>query len=197
VINRTIARCWRLLRSVRGRAILSLGMVLGLGTVSTLAYWTDNATLAGGTFTAGTLDIKLSGVDNNPAAFTTSFALANMQPGDAKAASVTVQNAGSLDFTYTATGIAPGALGSQLVFRVVPGGTVAGSGTSMSCSGGTQTFNATMNASQAVIPTDRPIASAGSESFCVTATLPSSSTTGQGTSTTATFTFNAKQVGAP
>ena len=30
--------------------------------------------------------------------------MTNMQPGDSKAASVSVQNAGSLDFTYTATG---------------------------------------------------------------------------------------------
>lgn len=181
------------IRSTRVRAILSLGMVLGLGAVGTLAYWTDSATLTGGTFSSGTLDIKLGGVDNNPAAFTTSFAMANMQPGDKKSASVSVQNAGSLDFTYTATGIASGTLGSLLVFRVVPGGTVSGS----DCTGGTQTFNAAMSTSQSVISANRPVAAAGNESFCVTATLPTGTTTGQGTSSTATFTFDAKQVGAP
>lgn len=185
------------LRSTRVRALLSLGIVLGFGAVGTLAYWTDSAALAGGNFTSGTLDIKLSGADNNPAAFTTSFSATNMQPGDSKAASVIVQNAGSIDFTYTATGIAPGALGSLLVFRVVPGGSVAGSGSSMSCAGGTQTFNATMNASSNVISANRPIAAGANEPFCVSATLPTGTTTGQGQSTTASFTFNAKQVGAP
>lgn len=185
------------LRTTRVRAVLSLGIVLGFGAVGTLAYWTDSATLAGGTFTSGTLDIKLSGADNNPAAFTTSFALTDMAPGNSKAAAVTVENAGSLDFTYTATGIAPGALGSLLEFRVVPGGSVTGSGTGMTCTDGTQTYNATMNASSNVISVNRPIAAGGSESFCVSATLPTGTTTGQGESTTANFTFNAKQVGAP
>ncbi|MBD8870915.1 TasA family protein [Nocardioides donggukensis] len=193
----TPRRLLRGLRSARTRAVLSLGIVLGLGTVSTLAYWTDTATLQGGTFTAGTLDIKLNGADNNPAAFTSSFALANMEPGQSKAAAVNVQNAGSIDFTYTATGVAPGPLGSLLVFRVVPGGAVSGSGASMSCTGGTQTFNATMNTAQQVISANRPVAASGSENVCVSATLPSGTTTGQGQSTTATFTFNAKQVGAP
>ena len=181
------------LRSTPVRAVLSLGVVFGLGAVGTLAYWTDDATLTGGTFTAGTLDIKLSGADNNPAAFTTDFAMSNMQPGDSKAASVSVQNAGSLDFTYTATGTAPGALNSTLVFRVVPGGTVSGG----TCTGGTETFNSTMGVDTPVITTNRPLASGANESFCVSASIPSGATTGQGLSTTASFTFNAKQVGAP
>ncbi|MEV7396589.1 TasA family protein [Aeromicrobium sp. NPDC092404] len=178
--------------------MLSLGVVLGFGAVGTLAYWTDSATLAGGTFTAGNLDIKLGspapGVDNDPAAFTTDFAMTNMQPGDSKAAVVAVRNAGSLDFTYTATGTAPGALNSTLVFRVVPGGTVSGG----TCTGGTQTFNGSLGAGNtAVIATNRPLASSASENFCVSASIPAAATTGQGQSTTASFTFNAKQVGAP
>jgi len=185
------------LRTTRVRAVLSLGIVLGFGAVGTLAYWTDSATLAGGTFTSGTLDIQLSGADNNPAAFTTNFALTDMAPGNSKAGSVIVENVGSLDFNYTATGIAQGALGSLLEFRVVPGGTVAGSGSSMSCTGGTQTYNATMNTSSDVIPVNRPVAANSTETFCVSATLPTGTTTGQGQSTSAHFTFDAKQVGAP
>lgn len=189
-----LRRTARGLRSTPVRAVLSLGVVFGLGAVGTLAYWTDDATLTGGTFTAGTLDIKLSGVDNNPAAFTTSFAMTNMQPGDSKSASVSVQNAGSLDFTYTATGTAPGALNSTLVFRVVPGGTVSGN----TCTGGTETYNAGLSAgSTGVITSNRPLAAGANETFCVTATIPNGATTGQGQSTTASFTFNAKQVGAP
>lgn len=182
------------LRSTPVRAVLSLGVVFGLGAVGTLAYWTDSAALAGGNFTAGTLDIKLSGADNNPAAFTTNFTMLNMQPGDSKAASVSVQNAGSLAFTYTATGTAPGALNTTLVFRVVPGGTVSGG----TCTGGTETFNNQLTAGNTgVITANRPLAAGANESFCVSASIPSTATTGQGLSTTASFTFNAKQVGAP
>ncbi|MBC7630673.1 TasA family protein [Aeromicrobium sp.] len=183
------------LRSTPVRAVLSLGVVFGFGAVGTLAYYTDNATLTGGTFTAGTLDIKLDGVNNNPAGFTTSFAMNNMQPGDSKSASVSVQNAGSLAFTYTATGTAPGGLAPSLVFRVFAGGTFSGS----TCTGGTETFPAaplgTSNTS--VITANRLMAAGGTEMFCVTATMPVGTTTGQGLSTTASFTFNAKQVGAP
>lgn len=187
------------IKSTRVRALLSLGMVFGLGAVGTLAYWTDTSTLTGGTFTAGTLDIKLGspapGVDNNPAAFTTAFAMTNMQPGDSKAASTIVRNSGTVDFTYTATGVTSGgALASLLTFKVVPGGTVSGN----DCTGGTTTFTGTMAAVQSVISTNRPLtASGGNETFCVVATLPTGTTTGQGTSASATFTFNAKQVGAP
>ena len=41
------------LRSRRTRALLSIGVVLGLGSVTTLAYWTDSATLTGGTLRVG------------------------------------------------------------------------------------------------------------------------------------------------
>lgn len=183
------------LRSTRVRALLSLGIVLGFGAVGTLAYWTDSATLAGGTFTSGTLDIKLGGADNNPAAFSTSFAMTNMQPGSSKAATVLVQNSGSLDFTYTATGIASGGtLASLLEFKVVPAGVINGGATDCA---GTSSYNATMAASSNVITANRPLPAATSEAFCVVATLPTGTTTGQNTSAAATFTFNAKQVGAP
>ncbi|KRC63947.1 hypothetical protein ASE12_03705 [Aeromicrobium sp. Root236] len=173
--------------------MLSLGVVFGLGAVGTLAYWEDAATLTGGNFKAGNLDIKLSGEDNNPATFTTDFTMLNMQPGDSKAASISVQNAGSLAFTYTATGTAPGTLNATLVFRVVPGGTVSGG----TCTGGTETFNNKLGTGTPVITANRPLAAGANESFCVSASIPTSATTGQGLSTTASFAFTAKQVGAP
>lgn len=188
-----LRRTARGLRSTRARAVLSLGVVLGFGAVGTLAYWTDSAALAGGTFTAGNLDIKLSGVDNNPAAFETSFKMSNMEPGDSKAATVDVQNAGSIDFTYTATGTAPGLLAPSLVFKVVPGGATDG----VTCTG-TSSFNGALNSGNTVVVTNnRPLNAGAHEAFCVQATLPSGVETGQGLSTTASFTFHAKQVDAP
>lgn len=185
------------IKSTRVRALLSLGMVFGLGAVGTLAYWTDSAALAGGTFTAGDLDIKLGspGVDNSPGQFTTDFAMTNMQPGDSKAAIVTVRNSGSIGFTYTATGVTSGgALASLLSFKVVPGGALSGT---TDCTGA-PSFTGTMASTQNVITANRPLAgNGGNESFCVVATLPNGTTTGQNSSASATFTFNAKQVGAP
>lgn len=189
------------LRSTPVRAVLSLGVVLGLGAVGTLAYWTDDATLTGGTFTAGTLDVKLDGSDNNPSGFATNFALSNMQPGESKAVVVQVQNVGSLDFTYTAVGRTTGTLAPSLTFRVVPGGSVTGTGRTTTCSG-TQTFSGTLTGSdQPVIATNRPVSAPPSatttDNVCISAAIGTGVTTGQGLSTTAVFTFNAKQVNAP
>lgn len=72
-------RFFRLLRSARVRALLSLGIVLGFGATSTLAYWTDTATVTGGTFTAGTLDLQVNDAQGNPTAYAlTSLAMADM-----------------------------------------------------------------------------------------------------------------------
>lgn len=189
------------IKSTRVRALLSIGMVFGLGAVGTLAYWTDSATLAAGTFTSGTLDIKLNGSDGtaaNPASFTTSLALANMQPGNSKAAVVNVQNAGNIDFTYTATGLAGGALAPFLSFNVRVGGSVAGTGSSQTCTGGTSFFTGTLTASsQPVIAANQPLNAGANGDVCVSATLPTAEAGGQGLSTTSTFSFAAKQVGAP
>ena len=48
----TTSRLVRTLRSTRTRAILSLGMVLGLTSDSTLSYWTYEAQLTTGTIHA-------------------------------------------------------------------------------------------------------------------------------------------------
>ena len=93
------------LRSRRTRALLSMGMVLGLGSVTTLAYWTDSATLTGGTFASGTIDLRLDGSDNNPSSFSTAFAMSNLSPGQSKAVVVPV---GSVAWMQTLS-LAPGA----------------------------------------------------------------------------------------
>ncbi len=185
------------IKSTRVRALLSIGMVFGLGAVGTLAYWTDSATLAAGTFTSGTLDIKLNGSDGpvgTPATFTGGFTTTNMQPGDQKSAAVSVQNAGSIDLTYSATGVSSGTLGSLLTFTVVANSSVSGTG----CTAGTTTYNDLSLASAAtVIAGPRTILAGQNESVCVIAKLPSTTTTGQNTTGSVTFTFSAKQVGAP
>ena len=51
-------------RTGRIRALLALGVVLGLGSVTTGAYWTDDATITGITISSGKLDLKVDGLDN-------------------------------------------------------------------------------------------------------------------------------------
>ena len=43
----------------RVRALLSLGLLLGITQVGTLASWTDSATVQGGGFSSGTLDLTV------------------------------------------------------------------------------------------------------------------------------------------
>jgi predicted ribosomally synthesized peptide with SipW-like signal peptide len=193
-----------ILRSTRLRALLTLGILLGLGSVGTLAYWTDQAVVTGGSFTSGTLDVKVSGADS----FTWSaFALSDMTPGESVAASVPVQNAGSIPFTYSATALGSGGLLPALTFKVYVGGTASNSGSlanadrTGSCSG-TQIGSAytLTTTAQAVIPTadQQSLAVGGSQSVCVVATLPATAGNAyQGTDAATTFTFDAKQVGAP
>lgn len=184
------------LRSRRTRALLSLGVVLGLGSVTTLAYWTDSATLTGGSFASGTIDLKLDSADTNPLSFSTAFAMGNMAPGQSKAVVVPVQNNGNVTFTYVASGISnniapnPGTLASLLDFRVVPLGTVTGSSPTQTCTG-TPTYSGTLGTSTSVITTARTLAPTTSESVCIQATLPAGTTTGQNNTANAVFTFTA------
>lgn len=46
---------------IRTRAVLSLGMVLGLGAVGTMAAWSDSATATTGMFSTSSVQLK---VDN-------------------------------------------------------------------------------------------------------------------------------------
>jgi len=189
-------RVLRGLRSRRTRALLSTGVVLGLGSVTTLAYWTDSATLTGGTFASGTIDLRLDGSDTDPASFSTAFAMSAMSPGQSKAVVVPVQNNGSVTVTYVASGIAnniapnAGTLASLLDFKVVPLGTVGGSSPAQTCTG-TASFTGALASSTSVITTARTLAPGASENVCIQATLPTGTTTGQNNTANAVFTFTA------
>ncbi|WP_241256532.1 SipW-dependent-type signal peptide-containing protein [Rhodococcus sp. KRD162] len=125
---------------------MSIGIVLGLGAVGTLAAWSDTATATSGTFTTGKLDIKVGNpaVDNNPTAFSTTLTNPAIFAGDTVAAGLLVSNAaGSVANTYTISVVASNtALGDLLDSSVRTGlpsgnscggtliGSVSGLGTS-------------------------------------------------------------------
>ncbi|WP_152930051.1 SipW-dependent-type signal peptide-containing protein [Gordonia sp. w5E2] len=126
----------RTLLSSRLRALCSLGMVLGLCAISTMASWSDSASVTTAAFTVGSVDLKLNGQDS---LMWTAMNQSDMQPGSSRAASLTVKNSGGYNVTYSAI-IAPvttGVMYDHGVFRVYSGATpVNGNGVGK-CSGGT------------------------------------------------------------
>ncbi len=182
------------LRHAKVRAVLSLGIVLGFGSVSTFAYWTDQATVQGGAFTAGTLNIKVGDpvTENDPTDFTASFALIDMVPGSTKDAVLKVYNAGSVGFTWAVTGSATNSgagtnqMGSAIRITVYP------SSTAGVCTG---TAIIADKAPSQVTFTRPELAKNANTSLCFRAALPGAASTDlQGQTTEVTFTLRADQV---
>ncbi|MDI9898121.1 SipW-dependent-type signal peptide-containing protein [Rhodococcus sp. IEGM 1381] len=142
--------------SARARAIMSIGIVLGLGAVGTLAAWSDTATATSGTFTTGKLDIMVGNpaVDNNPTAFSTALTKTAMFPGDTVAAGLLVTNAeGSVANNYTISVLASDAtLGLLLDSSVFSGPPVSGA-----CSGSPLSTVSGLNTSKPFPGLSRPL----------------------------------------
>jgi predicted ribosomally synthesized peptide with SipW-like signal peptide len=172
----------------RVRALLAVGTVLGLGTVGTLAAWTDSSTATTGTFSTGTIDIRLGSgtTDPNPFAFT-DFALANLAPGSSREATLQVRNSGSLPFTYNVSGSATNSgagndqLGSALTLQIYAGATCSGT-----------VLNSPARFTFSSLTTARPLAAGTNETLCFRAALPNDANAAlQGTSTVGSFVFTA------
>ena len=202
------------LRERRVRALLCVGCVLGVGAVSTLASWSDTATIPTGSFASGTLDLKIDGNLAGPGGTYTKSALtmANMVPGESMSTTLVVQSAtGTLPLDYYATATSTGDLSSALLWTVVPGatanvpsGTEAGGNRAGTCSTGAASYQGALGVSAAaVIGSDtaalrRDIVAGGSENVCLRVQLDPAAVNGlQGKFATATFTLNASQMGAP
>lgn len=174
----------------------ALGLVGGLGTQ---AYWNDQATVAGTTLTSGSLDLLVDGQQGNPSTYTwSSLAMSDMAPGESKAATVTLSNAGSVPFTVAATGTASGNLDPHVTARVVLSGAATTDSTyprQETCTGGTQTFEDTLgNTGKTVISSTATMASGATRVVCVSLTLATTAPSSmQGKSYTPVFTFTATQ----
>lgn len=174
-------RVGRGLVSARARAVMSIGIVLGLGAVGTLAAWSDSATATSGTFTTGKIDIKVGNpaVDNNPPAFATTLTSAALFPGDTVAAGLLVTNAtGSVANTYTISVLASNAsLGNLLNSSVYSGAPVSGActGTPVSTVAGLGTSKNFLQTAPAGNLT-RPLAIGATDQLCISVTMPSTAT---------------------
>lgn len=170
--------------------LLAAGTVLGLGTVGTLAAWTDTSRVTTGTFSVGRLDLKLgttsaNTVDSEPSTFTSTFTMTGMRPGDSATANLVVRNAGSLPLRYTVAGTATnnGTGANQL------GNALEASIFASTCSG--TRLNPTPKLTFTGLG-PRSLAAGNSETLCLQATLPATAPPElQGTSTVGTLTFTA------
>ena len=187
-------------RLVRAACALLAATVVGVGSLGTYAFWTDEATLASGTITSGTLNLRVDGNEGNPTPYSwTALSLTDMAPGESVAAQLSVQNTGTTPFTFTATGAFTAGIQPYFQLRVVRGGTAGNSGSAYprtgSCTGGTETFaTGTLANGATVVPTSPVVAAGGSTTLCVIASLPiSAANAAQGASGTLTLNLSAVQ----
>lgn len=184
------------MRDKKVRLILSLGLLSGLVWAGTFATFTDSGT-ASSTFTAGTVDLLLSGETDDAYAFT-AIEMSNMKPGDVKYAPLTIANAGTLAFSYTmatsATNADTKALRDQLTLgirKVASTATCDSAGVGYGASLDTMTASGALSAAAI---SSRSLAVGANEVACFRVELPSTANdTFQGATTTATFTFSATQ----
>lgn len=171
-------------RSRRVRAVLSVGLVLGLGYWATTAYWTDQATVTGGSFTAGSMDLQFDagaaagqGTDYAKASLTWT----GLAPSEQKAFNLTVRNVGDPPFTYTATVTRAATpawsyVGTPLTVRLYSGTAVADTTYPQqdSCSGAAlgpaQAVDAT---SKTLLTTAQEVAAGGNQPICIVVGLDS------------------------
>lgn len=184
------------------RALLSLGMVVGLGATGTYAYWTDTATITGTTITAGTIDLTASTNGTtfveNPSDFTT-MNVSSMVPGDTTAGVITIKNNGTAPLNYSATSFGTNtdtkSLATNLSIKVTLDASTSGSGRAVTCAGaaiaGSGTTIGLTPTNLLSSATPRTLIAGGTEKLCIQVGLPSNANTNlQGASTQLTFTFN-------
>lgn len=199
--------------SGRVRAVLSLGMLLGIAQVGTLASWSDTATVQTGTFGTGTLDMRVGEVaadqlSGQGGTWTHSgLTLTTMAPGESVAQLLTVGNTANTNFTYNGTvattnGTLSGANGLQLTIvkdatDVTNSGAHANNDRVGGCVGGTPTSVTNTGVGTAPVTINAaPISltSGVKTTYCVLATLPADAPNAmQGQSTNIVFNFQADQ----
>lgn len=179
--------------SARARALMSIGIVLGLGAVGTLAAWSDTSTATSGIFTTGTLDIKLGepfpGSDNVTLA---TLGNAAIVPGTTVSSPLKINNNGSVPFSYKIEVVASNAaLGGLLDSSIYAAATCTVSPAS------TVEKLTPSKFFQQTTPTPGdltrgPIAVGASDQLCISVTMPSSvAAPSVPASGTVSFTFRA------
>lgn len=176
----------------RVRALLGLGVVLGAGATGTFAFWTDDVTIAGTSFTAGTIDLR---VNDSDGPVSTTLSMATMIPGSSSAQVLTVKNNGTAPLKYTVTGGLTGTdaaaynTSGSLKLTIRAGGTASAG----ACTGGTVAYgpaSLTSTVATSILGPRGPLTAAGTEGLCFQVSLDATApSTLQGKTATASFTF--------
>lgn len=173
--------------SRRLRAVLSIGTVIGIGVVGTMALWSSSVNTRSGEFTTATINILADGVKG--ASF--SFAPAGILPGQSAAKVVTISNSGTAAFTYSAAVSSADPLGQGVTLTAVAGATVSGG----TCTGGAVLTTAkSITGTASAFTTGRgPVAAnSGTDVLCFQLNLPiDASVNLAGTQGSVLFTFTA------
>jgi predicted ribosomally synthesized peptide with SipW-like signal peptide len=189
---RRLVRPVRRLDSRSLRIVLSLGLVVGVGATGTFAAWSDTATVQGTSITAGTIDLKLNGANDNVTGYTT-MNISNMVPGNTTAGVITVKNNGTAPLKYylDASAGGPNALFSALQAKVTGDAATTGSSPSVVCPGAAlASSSSTFGSGLLSAASPRLLAAGATENICIQATLPSNAaSTLQGVTANITFTF--------
>ncbi|MGA7205768.1 MAG: hypothetical protein WBX27_14175 [Specibacter sp.] len=182
-------------RAMQVKALLSLGVLAGLGAVSTLAAWTGSAT-ASATIGAGTVALGAGATAGTATASYTVVTAPNWFPGMSQAVPVVVKNSGTIAAVYSIQGSVAetggGALGNGLNVLVTTG-TVVGISPTGVCSGGAELVAKAAGAAfPAAVARPTALAAGSSETLCVQYTLPTTAPNSlQGSTTAVTLTFTA------
>ncbi len=178
-------------RGAFGLLLAALTIVSLGATVTSLALFTDQKTVTGNTFTAGTIVLGVS-----PAtALLTATAL---MPGDNINGTLVVSNSGTGALRYAMSSSSTNAdgknLATQMTLAVKTIGTGCANFDGTSVYSGSLASSAFGSATAGADPGDRSLAAGANETLCFRASLPlATGNTYQGAATTTTFTFDAEQ----
>jgi hypothetical protein len=176
------------------RAVACSGLLFGAVWAGTSATFT-NAPTGTSTFSSGTIDLELADDATDAYSFT-SLSFSNMKPGDVKYASLKIENAGTLGFTYVMSTSATNADSKDLRSQLLLGIKGAPSATcDATVYGNSVDTMYTQGVLSSAAVAARSLSAATTEYACFQISLPSGvGNLYQGATTTATFTFTATQL---
>ncbi|WP_435741559.1 TasA family protein [Nocardioides sp. SYSU DS0663] len=180
-------------RLAAGVAALLGAVVVLMGGQGTFAFWTDQASVTGGSFVAGKLDLTVDGQQGASAPHVKAdLAMGSMLPGESVARVITVANVGDAPLTWVPQVTKGGGLGPALTVEMTVGPSTSVTNSTTyprvgTCSGGT-----VMNAGA----TSGRLSRGESRQLCVRVALPADTGNGfQGASGgSVTISLNASQV---
>lgn len=183
-------------RSRKIKVVLALGTLSSAVWASTYATFTDSAD-ATSTFTAGSVDIVVGGDTSDSYAFT-SLQSSNLKPGDVVYAPLSVDNTGSLGFTYAMTSSSTNADTKALKDTLKLGAKLVANAGACDSGGVGYAASATTVMAEGAISgaaiSSRALAAGAGEVLCFKVELPSTAGDAlQGATTTTTMTFAATQ----